>query len=85
MDELTHRGLGANPPAQRAADRSDTQIAASTEACKEIEAEVAHLLRRRGFLYDDPDAYAAGVRDALSEVDARLDAPSEPPSPLPEQ
>jgi hypothetical protein len=33
----------------------------------------ATQLRGRAFLYDDPDAYAAGVRDALSELDDRLD------------
>jgi hypothetical protein len=38
-----------------------------------IDAAAAQL-RRRAFLYDDPDAYTAGVRDALSEVQAGLNA-----------
>lgn len=42
-----------------------------------IEAAAAQV-RGRAFLYDDPDAYAAGVRDALSELDAHLRANTEP-------
>ena len=38
-----------------------------------MDAETLHdRLRQRAFLHDDPDAYLAGVADALAMLDAQL-------------
>lgn len=81
MDELPSRVLRSNPPAQRGPDQSPIEAAGRAETPRHAIAAAAAQLRGRAFLYDDPDAYTAGVRDALSELDERLDAHAEPPAP----
>lgn len=81
MDELPYRVVSSSPTAHGAPDQSEVRTATRAETPRTAIQAAEAQLRGRAFLYDDPDAYAAGVRDALSELNARLDARPESPAP----
>jgi hypothetical protein len=85
MDDLPSPALRSNPLPQRAPGQSDVRTGARGDTSRKAIEQAVAQLRRRAFLYDDPDAYSAGVRDALSEVNAGIDAGSESPAPSAEQ
>jgi hypothetical protein len=84
MDELPRRDVPSSQQAPGPPVQSDDEAAAPALTRHEFDAAAASL-RGRAFLYDDPDAYAAGVRDTLSQLDAQLDAGSGSPAPAAEK
>lgn len=75
MDELPARAPTTRPSARSAASQPEGAFPQPGAPPERMIADTAAQLRGRAFLYDDPDAYAAGVRDALSELNSRLEAP----------